>query len=336
MGLGHHSSVAEIPRGEAVLEERAFTDRIDVIDSHTGGEPTRVVTAGWPMPAGDTMSDRLSYCRAHQDHLRQAVLREPRGHDAIVGALMTPPVNEGAMAGVIFMNDVGYLGMCCHGFIGVVETLRFLGKIELGDTVTIDTPPGSVTATIDMDGFVSLANVSGYLHKSDVSVDVPGFGNVTGDIAYAGNWFFMVSDRSFELRLANTDTLMVASKAIRRALIDAGISGVDGAVIDHIEFYGQPTLAGADSKNFVLCPGNAYDRSPCGTGMSAKMVALHAKGKLEMGQIWKQESITGSVFEGWLTLEKGKIIPHIKARAYVVSQASLMLDQDDPICWGIQ
>ena len=129
---------------------------------------------------------------------------------------------------------------------------------------------------------------------------------------------------------------MVSSKAIRRALRDQGISGIDGAEIDHIEFYAQPTVAGAHSKNFVLCPGNAYDRSPCGTGTSAKMIALYAKGKLKADQIWQQESITGSVFEGWVTVEDDKIIPHIKARAYIVSQATLMFDRDDPFCWGIQ
>lgn len=261
----------------------AMPDRMEVIDSHTGGEPTRLILSGWPQPPGADMQSRLAHMRDHQDAFRRAAIGEPRGHDAIVGALLTPAVHPGSAAGVIFFNDVGYLGMCGHALIGTVATLEFLGRIGFG-TVRLDTPAGTVSAEMDKEGMVTLENVPSYLHRSKVVVDVPGLGVVTGDIGYGGNWFFMADSLQLELSLANLDLLMSSAKKIRRALEAASITGPGGEKIDHVEFYGKPVNPRAHSRNFVLCPGNAYDRAPCGTGTSAKMAALHHKGRLAIGE----------------------------------------------------
>jgi 4-hydroxyproline epimerase len=309
--------------------------KIEVIDSHTGGEPTRIVISGWPQPPGATMRQRRDYLLRHHDRLRAAVVCEPRGHSAVVGGLLTPPIESDSMSGVVFFNDVGYLGMCGHGLIGLVETLRFMGKISKG-TVRIDTPVGTVSADLEEDGRVTISNVPSYLYRKDISLDVPELGAIEGDIAYGGNWFFLVKNPMGELSLANLDSLMTSAKAIRRALAEAEIRGPRQEVIDHIEYYGHPTISGADSKNFVLCPGNAYDRSCCGTGTSAKMAGLFSRGKLKPGEVWTQESITGSIFEGWVEKKGDRIIPFIRSRAHVVSQAVLFFNPEDEFCWGIE
>ena len=307
---------------------------IEVVDSHTGGEPTRVVLSGWPEVMGQTMEERRSYMRDHHDFLRQAVICEPRGHDAIVGALLLPPVNAGSACGVVFFNDVGYLGMCGHAMIGAVETLRYLNRIS-GNSVTLDTPAGSVEAHFDREGTITIANVESYLYKKDVTVEVPGYGAVTGDVGYGGNWFFMASSFKAELSMERLEDLMRATKAMRQALAKAGITGPDGEVVDHIELYGPAENPKAHSKNFVLCPGNAYDRAPCGTGTSAKMAAMVAKGKFKPGDVWIQESITGSLYEGYVEVRDGKIFPFIKSRAHVVSHGKQVFNNTDPFCWGI-
>lgn len=310
---------------------------IEVIDSHTEGEPTRVVLSGWPQPRGTTMPERRDALRRDADALRVAVVCEPRGHDAIVGALLTPPVHAGSLAGVVFFNDVGYLGMCGHGLIGVVRTLEHLGRIGPG-LVQIDTPAGTVRAELDAEGSVTVENVPSYLHLRDVELDVPGVGRVRGDVAYGGNWFFLTELPGAELALANVGDLTRRTMAIRDALAAAGVTGRDGAAVDHIEVFGPPRRADADSRNFVLCPGVAYDRSPCGTGTSAKMATLHARGRLRAGAPWRQESITGSLFTGWIDdgSDGNGVIPHIRGRAFVTGRATLLFDPHDPFRFGFQ
>lgn len=307
---------------------------IEIVDSHTEGEPTRVVISGWPEPAGATMAERRETLRREHDAVRRAVVCEPRGHDAIVGALLTTPVTPGALAGVVFFNDVGYLGMCGHGLIGVVRTLEFLGRIGPG-TVCIDTPAGTVQADLAPDGTVTVQNVPAYRYRADVSVDVPGIGQVHGDIAYGGNWFFLTELPGLALDLSNVRELTRVTTAIRTALGAQGITGADGAVVDHIELFGAPHRGDADSRNFVLCPGAAYDRSPCGTGTSAKMATLHARGTLAPGARWRQESITGSLFTGWLEEREGALVPFIQGRAYITSRATLVFDEADPFRLGL-
>ena len=272
--------------------------------------------------------------RRDHDSLRSGVVREPRGHDAVVGALLTDPVSPGATAGVVFFNDVGYLGMCGHGLIGVVRTLEHLGRIGPG-IVRIDTPAGTVSAELHADGGVAIENVPAFRHRAGVEVDVPGVGPVRGDVAYGGNWFFLAENVDAPLEMANVRELLSITTSIRHALEAEGITGTDGAKIDHIELFGPPTRSDADSRNFVLCPGAAYDRSPCGTGTSAKMAALHARGDLTVGERWRQESITGSVFTGWLTEEGGALVPHISGQAFVTSRATLLFDAEDPFRFGI-
>lgn len=307
---------------------------IDVVDSHTEGEPTRVVVGGWPMPAGDTMAARRDVMRQTQDHLRRAVVLEPRGHEAVVGALLTPPIRPDAAAGVVFFNDVDYLGMCGHGLMGVIRTLQFLGRIGPGNA-TIDTPVGPVSAILTGDGEVTVRNVPSYLHQSGVVVDVPGIGRVTGDVAYGGNWFFLTSVAEPPLDLGHRARLLELTTAIRDALAAGGITGADGVVIDHVELFGPPTRADADARNFVLCPGAAYDRSPCGTGTSAKMAALVAHGALALGAPWRQESIVGSRFTGWIEREGDQLVPWIRGRAYVTATSTLRFDPADPYRTGL-
>ena len=308
---------------------------LHVVDSHTEGEPTRVAVAGWPEPSGATMAERRDEMRLRHDRLRTGMLLEPRGYDALVGAVLTPPVSAGAVAGVVFCNDAGYLDMCVHGTIGVVRTLEFLGRIEPG-VVRLDTPAGTVAAELHGDGAVTVANIACRCTALDVEIDVPGLGRVTGDIAYGGNWFFLTELAGMSLERDNVAALLRATIAIRAALASAGVTGDDGAPLEHIEVFGPPRRPDADARNFVLCPGAAYDRSPCGTGTSAKMAALHKRGLLPVDGRRIQESIVGSIFEGRLRAAAGEEIwPEICGRAYVTAKATLRFDSDDPYRYGL-
>lgn len=306
-----------------------------VIDSHTEGEPTRVVIDGGPDLGSGTMAQRLERLSNDYDTFRQAVILEPRGSDVLVGALLCPPHESGCDVGVIFFNNTGYLGMCGHGALGVAITLQHLGRVQ-SDQIKLDTPVGVVTIQLDGPNQASVENVSSHVTATDVSLDVPDVGTVTGDVAWGGNWFFLVQDIDLPLKLDHTDALTRAAKAVKQALWDQGITGTDGAEIDHIEFFSKPDLNEADSKNFVLCPGDAYDRSPCGTGTSAKMASLAAKGQLKPGDTWIQESIIGSHFKGWYRPdESGAIIPTIQGRAFVAAETTLCFHPEDPFRHGI-
>ncbi len=308
---------------------------IRVIDSHTGGEPTRVVVSGGPDLGGGSLADRLECFRNQHDRFRSAVVNEPRGSDVMVGALLSDPVDPACAAGVIFFNNVGYLGMGGHGTIGLVATLAYMKRIGPGEH-KIETPVGTVSAVLHQSGEVTVNNVASYRSSADVAVDVPGYGEVRGDVAWGGNWFFLVRQHTLELTLQNIDGLTKFTWAIRQALRDHGIAGADGKEIDHVELFGSSQVPGVDSKNFVLCPGKAYDRSPCGTGTSAKLACLYADRKIREGQTWKQESIVGSVFEGSVRVRDGKVYPSIKGSAFVNAEAELVLDPRDPLCMGIR
>lgn len=309
-----------------------FPESIEFIDSHTEGEPTRVVLSGWPTCAGETMVERRVSLQRDLDHLRQAVVCEPRGHDAVVGALLTPPVTPGSVTGVIFFNNVGYLGMCGHGLIGVVKTLEEIGRLE-SRSALLDTPVGPVSAQLEDDGSVTVRNVPAHCHRLDVRLEVPGLGSVIGDVAWGGNWFFLTSLHQPALELANLDELLAVTQSIRTELDGSNL--LDGEdQIDHVELFAPSPDATADSRNFVLCPGGEYDRSPCGTGTSAKLAVLHARGELAVGEEWRQESITGGRFTGWLVEERGQLIPHIRGRAWVMSRGHLRFAHDDPFRGG--
>ena len=306
--------------------------KISIIDSHTGGEPTRVVIAGGPDLGNGPVAEQLKIFREQHDRFRSAVINEPRGSDVIVGAMLVEPADKSCVTGVIFFNNVGCLAMCGHGTIGLVATLAHLGHIQPGDH-KIETPVGIVTATLHANGEVSVANVPSYRKAKAVTVDVPGTGKITGDVAWGGNWFFLVSEHGRELTLANVEPLTDLTWRIRQAVNTQGYPEVD-----HVELFGPPQ-AGGDSRNFVLCPGKAYDRSPCGTGTSAKLACLAADGNLAEGKSWVQESILGSRFTGkfrWLDRARGEVSPVITGTAHINAESTLLLDDTDPFCWGIR
>ncbi|MES2572930.1 MAG: proline racemase family protein [Verrucomicrobiota bacterium] len=311
----------------------AASHRIRVIDSHTGGEPTRLVLDGGPDLGGGTLAEQLEVFRSRHDAFRSAIINEPRGNDVLVGALLCPPAAPGCEAGVLFFNNVGYLGMCGHGLIGVVMTLVHLGRITQPGMLRIETPVGVVEALWHGGNDVSITNVPSSRKAARVRVHVTGIGLITGDVAWGGNWFFLVKEHGQELAPGNVERLTEVSWWIRQAINAQGFPEVD-----HIELFAAPR-AGGDSRNFVLCPGKAYDRSPCGTGTSAKLACLAADGDLEEGAPWVQESIIGSVFRGsyrWIDASAGLIAPTIHGSAFVHAESTLILHRDDPFRWGIQ
>jgi 4-hydroxyproline epimerase len=306
--------------------------RIQVVDSHTGGEPTRVVISGGPDLGTGPLSERVQRLSSQFDPFRSAVVNEPRGSDVLVGALLVAPHAPDCDFGVIFFNNVGPLGMCGHGTIGLMVTLAHLGRVRPG-THRIDTPVGPVSATLHPDGRVSVANVASYRQQASVSVEVPGIGVVLGDVAWGGNWFFLVRSPVWELSIQNVETLTDVSWRIRQAVNAQGFPEVD-----HVELFGPPGCGG-HSRNFVLCPGKAYDRSPCGTGTSAKLACLAADEKLAPGQVWIQEGILGSSFQGeyqWEDRARGRVLPVVTGTAHVTAEATLLLMDEDPFQWGIR
>ena len=309
--------------------------RVHIVDSHTGGEPTRVVLDGRPRLGGETVAQQCAAFAANHDRFRAAVVCEPRGSDVLVGALLVPPADASCVTGVIFFNNVGVLGMCGHGTIGLVATLAHLGKIEPG-AHKIETPVGIVSAQLHGDGSVSVQNVPAYRYKKAVPLTLASGLKLTGDIAWGGNWFFLCDDHGQFVHKDRVADLTNFAWEIRRVLEADHITGENGAEIDHIELVGASPTIGLNARNFVLCPGGAYDRSPCGTGTSAKIACLAADGKLQPGQTWKQESIVGSVFDASFVWDNdGRVIPTIRGRAWVNGEATLVLNPDDPFCWGI-
>lgn len=308
---------------------------IRVVDSHTAGEPTRVIVEGGPDLGAGPLAERLRRFSADYDDFRSAVVNEPRGSDVMVGALLCEPQDQACTAGVIFFNNVGYLGMCGHGTMGLIATLSYLGHIGCGQH-RIETPVGVVRATLHDDCKITVENVASYRYKKAVPVAVPGYGSITGDIAWGGNWFFLVEEFPLSLTFDNVEALTEFSWVIRKALGSNGITGPKGEEIDHIELSLDSPTPGADSRNFVLCPGKAYDRSPCGTGTSAKLACLAEDRKLSPGQTWRQEGILGTSFEGAYELQNGNVIPSITGSAYVTAEAKMILNPDDPFCAGIR
>jgi 4-hydroxyproline epimerase len=317
------------------MNSAPVVNHIRVIDSHTGGEPTRLVMEGGPELGDGPLSDRAHRFRDHFDAYRSAIVNEPRGSDVLVGALLCKPHRADCQVGVIFFNNVGYLGMCGHGTIGLVASLAHTGALGVG-SIRIDTPVGAVDARLLEDGQVEVANIPSYRKARHVRLEAPAVsgGHVIGDVAWGGNWFFLVEEPSREITPDNIEALTQFAWEVRQAANTQGFPEVD-----HVELYGSPSTANAGSRNFVLCPGKAYDRSPCGTGTSAKVACLAADDKLREGEPWVQESVIGSRFVAryrWLDREKGVVAPTITGSAYVNGEATLHLDPRDPFCWGIR
>ncbi len=313
-----------------------------IIDSHTGGEPTRMVVSGGPDLGGGDMALRRNRFRDTHDAWRRALVNEPRGSDVIVGALLCEPVDRGSTSGVIFFNNIGYIGMCGHGTIGLIATLAYLGRVRAGKH-RIETPVGTVTATLHADGTVTVANVPSFRYAVEIGVNIPGHGVVHGDIAWGGNWFFLCGDHRLSLEAGRVGELSAFAQRVRDALRQQGVTGLAGAEIDHIELVGPPADPRNNARNFVLCPGGAYDRSPCGTGTSAKLACLAADGKLPPGAPWRQESVIGSVFTGRYArptetlpdLPANAVLPLIHGRAHITLDATLIFDPADAFAWGL-
>jgi 4-hydroxyproline epimerase len=306
-----------------------------VIDSHTEGEPTRVVLEGGPDLGSGSMAERRQRFAREYDHVRRRVILEPRGSDAMVGALLCPPTRDDCATGVIFFNNTGFLGMCGHGTIGVAVTLAYLGRVQTGQ-INIESPVGVVSVDLTGPNEATVKNVPSYCYRRAVTLDVPGLGTISGDIAWGGNWFFLVDGSPCPITLQHEAELTRAARRVKDALAEQGISGVDGAEIDHVEFFGPPQAQDADSRNFVLCPGDAYDRSPCGTGTSAKLACLAESGALAAGERWVQESVIGSRFvASYQTNDRQEIIASITGRAYVCGEATLLCQAGDPFMNGI-
>lgn len=311
-------------------------DRVRVIDSHTGGEPTRVVLSGAPDLGPGSMRERSERFRGDWDAFRSAVVNEPRGSEAVVGALLTEPSDPSCTAGAIFFNNVGLLGMCGHATIGLAVSLAHAGRIRPGHH-TLETPVGNIRFELHEDRErVTFENIRSYRHVSGVSVDVPGHGAVTGDVAWGGNWFFLSKDHGQSLDPQNAEELCSFAWSVRKALTDRGVTGADGAEVDHIELFSGSDSADVDGRCFVLCPGGAWDRSPCGTGTSAKLACLAADGDLEPGDTWRQESLIGSVFEATYRVgDGGEVVPIVTGSAWVTAESTLLFDSRDPLRAGL-
>jgi 4-hydroxyproline epimerase len=303
--------------------------RIHVIDSHTGGEPTRIIVSGGPRLQGRNAAEKLESFRRDHDLFRSAVVNEPRGSDVLVGGILLEPADKSCVAGIIFFNNVGYLGMCGHGAIGLIATLSHMNLVKPGEH-KIETPVGVVTAILHDDGTVSVTNVPSYRKAKGVRIEAPEIGVITGDVAWGGNWFYLVENHGRKIELSEVEALTDFTWCVRQAINAQGFPEVD-----HVELFGLPSGEGANARNFVLCPGKAYDRSACGTGTSAKLACLAADGKLAEGEKWIQESITGSRFTGSYRRQGEQIIPTITGTAFVNAEMTLLLDEKDPLCWGL-
>lgn len=306
-----------------------------VIDSHTEGEPTRVVIEGGPDLNSHSLREQaIELSKNHQNFLN-ATLTEPRGFEAMVGALLRPATDPKCETGVVYYTPAGALNMCGHATIGLVITLAHMGRIDIG-THYIETPIGIVKTELKKGNEVSIQNIESYRYKKDVTFKVDGLGVVTGDIAWGGNWFFLTKDIPCALNYENIPQLLDALKSIKRAITEQRITGKDGAEIDHFEFNG-PGSKNMNGRNFVLCPNGTYDRSPCGTGTSAKLACLSADGQLLKGQVWLQESIIGSCYHTSFQYGcHGGIIPTITGKAFVTGETTLIQNADDPYVSGIK
>jgi len=308
---------------------------LKIIDSHTEGEPTRVIVDGCPELFGKTMAEKRDELQEKHDWIRNATVLEPRGFEAMVGAVLTEPCEPDCVAGVVFYNNAGYLNMCIHGTVGLAVTLKHMGVISSGSH-KIDTPVGVVTIHLNDDGSVSVDNVPSYRAVVDQPVEVPGYGIVTGDIAWGGNWFYLINEQGPAVIYENVDALIDFTVKTMAALEEQGIRGADGGLVDHIEVFGPPANENADSRNFVMCPGGEYDRSPCGTGTSAKLACLFDAGKLEEGMTWRQAGILNTVFYGKVRAAgDGKVIPTVTAKAWVNGETTVIVKEDDPFALGI-
>ena len=329
-----------------------FTRTLMAIDSHTMGEPTRIVVGGVPHVPGKTMADKRAYLEEKMDHIRTSIMHEPRGHRDMFGSILTSPINDDADFGIVFMDGGGYLNMCGHGSIGAVTVAIETGivpAVEPETNVTFDAPAGLIKARAAVEKgvvkSVTIRNVPAFLYKEDVTVDVPGLGKIKMDISFGGSFFALVDVKELGLKVCpqNVDQLVKAGMAIRDAANEQihiehpELKHI--TTIDLVEIYDQPTHPEAHYKNVVIFGDGQADRSPCGTGTSAKMAALYAKRKLALNQEFVYESIIGTLFRGRLveTAQVGEfaaVVPEITGSAYITGFNQFVIDPNDPVKHG--
>lgn len=325
---------------------------IHAIDSHTMGEPTRIVTGGIPNIPGKTMAEKKEYLEKELDHLRTAIMHEPRGHNDMFGSIITAPINDGADFGIIFMDGGGYLNMCGHGSIGAITAAIETGMVEAVEPITkvgMDTPAGLVTAEAKVkDGKVqevSIINVPAFLYKQDVEVEMPNVGTIKFDIAFGGSFFAIVHANQFGMKVEPNNANKLKELGLElRDIINEKIEIAHPTLghintVDLVEIYDAPTHPDATYKNVVIFGQGQVDRSPCGTGTSAKLATLFAKGELKEGEDFIYESILGTLFKGKI-VGTGElagyttITPEITGAAYITGFNHFVIDPEDPVKYG--
>jgi len=325
--------------------DRFFT----VIDSHTAGHPTRIVVGGLPKVRGGSVAQKRDYIKSKMDYIRTLLCNEPRGHSCMYGAFLVEPSSEDADFGVIFFSTASYDDMCGHGTIGVATVLTEMNMVrreEPTTEVTFETPAGLVRVETKVVGgkvkSVSFVNVPAFLYKKDISIDVPGYGEVKGDVAFGGNWFFYVNAKEIGVRVRseNVDALARAGIAIKNEfnkefdLVHPTNPNISRKLLATSIIDIPVKNKNADQNNIVV-EGKWVDRSPCGTGTSGRMAVLFAKNKLGLNEDFVNESITGETFRGRLIGETKvgeypAVVPEITGNAYITGFNHIILDPDDP------
>ncbi|MGI9177053.1 MAG: proline racemase family protein, partial [Pirellulales bacterium] len=307
-------------------------------DSHTIGEPTRVVvdeTFAAALALGDgSVRRRRDLFRERYDHVRRALVGDPRGAVAMVGVVLVPPHDPACRLGAFYFNRVGYLDMCGHATIGLAVTLGSLGRIEPG-SFRLETPAGSVGVTWHGGIDASFECVPPRRIHRGLAVDCGSGQTVTGDVATSGLWFYLCRDHGIAVTPAEIPRLTDLAWTIRRGLEARGITGDGGEIIDHIVLLGPPSTSGNDGKAFVLCPDGAFDRSPCGTGTSALVGCLHEDGLLAEGRTWRQESVLGGIYEARVRREGEILVPTVRGQAWITAESELRFAIDDPYRTGL-
>lgn len=320
----------------------------ETIDSHTMGEPTRIITKGFPELIGNTMIERKQYLEEHFDHYRTALMLEPRGHKDMFGAVLTEPISKEADLGVIFMDTGGYLNMCGHGSIGSSTIAVETGLVKVTEPYTkivLEAPAGLIYASVKVEHGkaveASILNVPAFVYKKDLVVEIAGYGKVELDISFGGSFFAMIDAEKLGLILSTeniteiTELGMEIIKKVNEAF-EIKHPCLDITTVDLVEFYCSPTNPTANKKNVVIFGDSQVDRSPCGTGTSAKLALLYAKGELSIGEEFVYESITGSMFKGVITKETSiggykAVIPKITGSAYITGFNRWVIDETDPL-----
>lgn len=318
------------------------------IDTHTGGEPTRTIIGGLPYIPGKTIVEKMHYLKENMDWVRTSLMFEPRGHSVMSGVILTEPTTPEADIGVIFIETGGYLPMCGHDTIGVSTALVEAGIVKAEEPFTyisLDTPAGLTRVKVHVENgkakSVTFRNIPSFVFAEDVEVTVPGFGRIKMDVAYGGNVYAILPAEAVGLKILpeNASEIIQKGKLVRDAVNkQVNIQHPEKPFINectHVQFYGEPTNPGANLKNTVFFADSGIDRSPCGTGTSARVATLYAKGELELNQEFLHESIIGSIFVA-RAVEEAKVgpykavIPEVTGSAFVTAMSQFVIDPEDP------